>query len=111
MNQTYNVSSVPLVFALNRAVNWTGYSLDGKPPVTIEGNSTIAHLTNGVHNVTVYVNDSFGNIGSQTFNFTVAVPAEPFPTLSVVAVAGVLAALIVVAAAVVYKKHRVSEKV
>ena len=79
MNQTYNVSSVPVNFTVNRAINWTGYSLDGQPVVTIDGNTTIGNVTNGVHWLTVYVNDTFGNyVTSQALNFTVAMPAGPF---------------------------------
>ena len=41
VNQTYNESSVPLVFTVDKTVNWTGYSLDGQQNVTITGNTTI----------------------------------------------------------------------
>ncbi len=76
-NQTYNESSVPLVFSTDKTSNWTAYSLDGKQNVTVTGNRTITELTNGLHNVLVYANDSLGNIGaSQTINFTIAVPPQ-----------------------------------
>ncbi len=76
-NQTYNESSVPLVFSTDKTSNWTAYSLDGKQNVTVTGNRTITELTNGLHNVLVYANDPLGNIGaSQTINFTIAVPPK-----------------------------------
>jgi hypothetical protein len=76
-NQTYNESSVPLVFSTDKISNWTAYSLDGKQNVTVTGNRTITELTNGLHNVLVYANDSLGNIGaSQTINFAIAVPPK-----------------------------------
>jgi hypothetical protein len=74
-NLTYNESSITLVFSTDKAVNWTAYSLDGGQNVTITGNSTINGMTNGIHNVIVYANDSLGNVGaSQTKIFTVAIP-------------------------------------
>ena len=89
VNQVYNESSVDLVFTTDEAVNWTGYSLDGKQNVTITGNSTITGIPNGSHNLIVYANDTFGNTGtSEALTFTLAVP-EPFPTLLVAAGLGV----------------------
>ena len=83
LNQTYNESSVPLEFAVEKDVSWTVYSLDGKQNITISGNSTITNIANGQHNVTIYGNDTFGNSGaSQTISFTVAKP-EAFPTVAV----------------------------
>src|SRR5208283_178224 len=104
VNQTYNESSVFLVFTVDKTVNWAGYSLDGQQNVTITGNTTltnsmvtnvtIANMTNGLHNITAYAEDTFGNIGaSQTINFTIAVhDAEFFPTATVAAVSGASAA-------------------
>ena len=107
LNQKYNDSSVPLVFTANEAVNWTGYSLDGQQNVTITGNTTIANVANGLHSITVYANDTFGEIGaSQTVNFTIAKP-EPFPTETVAAVSvAVAVAVVVVAGLLVYFKKR-----
>jgi len=102
LNQRYNETSIPSVFTLDKPVNWTGYSLDGEPSVTVTSsglltNVTIANVTNGVvHNVTVYANDTYGNMGaSPTVTFTVAVP-EPFPTAPV-AVASVAVVAVVIA--------------
>jgi len=82
-NTTYTSSSVSLVFTVNKPAVWLGYSLDGQETVTINGNTTISGLTNGVHNVTVYARDEFGNTGvSETVSFSVA---EPFPTTLVIA--------------------------
>jgi hypothetical protein len=83
VSQTYNESSVLLVFTVNKQVSWTGYSFDGGETVTIAGNTTLEGLANGMHNVTVYAKDAFGNVGvSETFSFTVDVP---FPATMVVA--------------------------
>lgn len=106
INQAYNESSVSLVFAVDKSVNWTGYSLDGKQDVTITGNTTIANITNGMHNIIVYANDTFGNIcASQNITFAIA-KSETFPTAPVVAVSGASAAVVVVAGLAVYFKKR-----
>ena len=81
-NETYNNSSVPLVYAVDKPVNWTGCSVDGKLNETITGNATLTGLSSGLHNMTVYAQDAFGNIGaSETIYFTII---EPFPTMLVV---------------------------
>ena len=87
-NQTYNQSSVEFMFTVNKPFNWIGYSLDSEKNITVTGNFTLRELTNGLHNLTVYANDTFGNTGaSETIRFTVAVPeAEPEP-FSVVTIA------------------------
>ena len=110
LNQTYNESSVPLVFTSDKAVNWTSYSLDGQQNVTITGNSTIANVTSGFHTLTVYSNDTFGNIGiSKTITFTVTLPTtEHSEPLSIVTIAVVSAIVltVILAGLVVYLKKR-----
>jgi N-acetylneuraminic acid mutarotase len=82
-NMTYETSNVSVAFTVNKPVNWTGYSLDGGETVAVVGNVTLEGLANGVHNVTVYAKDGFGNVGaSETVSFTVDVP---FPVTMVVA--------------------------
>jgi len=104
LNQTYNETDIPLVFVVNKPVNWTGYSLDGKGDVTVTGNDTIANLTNGLHSITFYANDTFGNVGaSETISFSVAAPTS-FPTTLVITV--VVAAAVVGAGLFVYFKKR-----
>jgi N-acetylneuraminic acid mutarotase len=82
-SKTYNASSVSLVFTVNKPVVWMGYSLDGQETVTVNGNTTLSGLSNGLHNITVYARDEFENTGaSETITFSVAVP---FPITWVVA--------------------------
>jgi hypothetical protein len=106
VNQVFNESSIPLIFTVDKQVNWMGYSLDGQDNVTVTGNSTITELTNGLHNVTVYAKDTFENIGaSATVTFTIAKP-EPFPT-AVVAVASITSVTVIGIGLLVYfKKHK-----
>jgi N-acetylneuraminic acid mutarotase len=103
--QTKNVS-IPLVFTEDKAVSWTGYSLDGQQNVTIIGNTTLTGLSSGQHNIIVYANDTYGNIGaSQPVNFTIAKP-EPFPILLVAAISGTIAITVAAGLLVYFKKHR-----
>ena len=96
--------SFPLTFTVNKPVVWLGYSLDGQINVTVTGNSTLADLSDGLHNVTVYANDTFGNMGkSETIAFTVAKP-EPYPTSFVIAASGASVAVACVGLAVYFKK-------
>ena len=89
-NKQYNTTNLSLIFTVDKPVNWTGYSLDGKENVTITGNTTLTGLSSGEHYLTVYANDSFGNTGaSQTITFTI--PSEPFPTTWIAAVVAIIA--------------------
>jgi parallel beta-helix repeat protein len=110
-NTVYNESSVSLVFNADKAVSWASFSLDGKENVTITGNVSLSKLSNGPHNVTVYANDTFGNLGtSETINFTVAVP-EPPPVVSIATVSiGVVATAICIGFFVHFKKRKRQEK-
>lgn len=104
-NQTYNESSLSLNFTLNKPVNSVSYSLDRKDNVTIDGNTTLTGLSNGLHNIIVYANNTFGKASaSDTINFTVAKP-EPYPT-STVAVLVVVGVVVVVGGLLAYFKKR-----
>jgi len=84
--KAYTPSEFPLNFTVNEAVCKITYVLDGQENVTVAGNTTLANLPYGEHNVTVYATDNVGNIGSETIIFTIAEPeAEPFPTTMVIA--------------------------
>jgi hypothetical protein len=72
-NLTYFNSSVPLTFTVYdySRISWTGYSLDNQLNTTITGN-TIISVEDGAHEIVVYANDTFGNMGSsQTVCFAV----------------------------------------
>jgi hypothetical protein len=106
INQQYIDSSVQLVVSIDKTVNWTNYSLDGQQNVTLYGNITLVNLPNGLHNITVYAEDTFGNIGSsETTSFTVAKSEpEPFPVVPV-AVASV-AVLVMILSVLLFRRHR-----
>lgn len=72
-NTTYTTNSVSLDFIISEESSWMGYSLDGQSNVTITDTTmTLAGLSNGSHNITVYVADTEGNTGtSGTIYFTI----------------------------------------
>jgi len=106
-NMTYETSNVSLALTVNKQASWLGYSVDGGETVTVAGNATLGGLANGVHNVTVYAKDTFGNTGvSETVYFTVMVP---FPATMIIAP---IASMVVVGAAVVlyFRKRNGSKR-
>jgi len=112
-NKTYHTADLPLNFTVNEPMKWVGYSLDGKKNITITGNSTITNLTNGFHSITVYANDTSGNMGtSQTMNFSVDVPAvmksKLYLTQTAITVAAAIAVVVGISVGLqVYrKKHK-----
>jgi len=61
-NKTYR--DVPLAFTVNRNTHWAGYSIDGETNITIGSQKTLYGLSQGVHRIVIYANDSSGNMGS-----------------------------------------------
>jgi parallel beta-helix repeat protein len=71
-NKTYPSKDVALTLALNKLTLWIGYSLDFQANTTIGGNTTITGLSEGTHSITVYANDTGGNMGySDPVHFSV----------------------------------------
>jgi N-acetylneuraminic acid mutarotase len=106
-NRIYNSSSVPLIFTVDKPAVWTGYSLDGQDNVTVTGNVTLSGLSNGLHNVTLYANNTLGNMGaSATIAFNVKVP---FPA-ALVAAASVASASVIAVSLLVYFRKRKDSK-
>jgi len=69
-NKSYNSSRLSLNFSLSSDVmGWIGYSLNGSANVMVGGNTTF-NASEGYHNLTLYVNDSLGNLNSSTVYFT-----------------------------------------
>ncbi len=71
-NTTYNTTTNFLNFTVNKQISWMGYSLDNQANTTISGNITLAELSEGKHSITVFANDTVGNTGTETVNFTVS---------------------------------------
>jgi hypothetical protein len=105
VNQTYYDSSLFLSFTANKPLSWVGYSLDGKYNMTIDGNTTLTNLLSGEHNVTVYAEDTAGNVGfSETIHFRI----EPFPTILVIA-SVIIVAFVGIVLLVYFKKCKHSK--
>jgi hypothetical protein len=62
-NKTYATGSVSLSFTVDEETIWMGYSLDGQMNETVSGNITLFGLSDGLHTITVYGNDTAGNMG------------------------------------------------
>jgi hypothetical protein len=108
LNQTYNDSSIPLSFTVNKNVTMASYSLDGQQNITITGNNSILNVPNGFHNLTIYANDTFGNVGSQTIYFMVDKPPSlTFGNTIVIAVIAIPVVVVcLIAGLVLYRRHR-----
>jgi parallel beta-helix repeat protein len=81
-NTTYITDSVSLNFTVNEATSWMGYSLDGQNNITVtETTLNLPELSDGSHSLTVYANDTAGDMGkSETMHFTI----DTFPTIWVI---------------------------
>ncbi len=93
-----NNSSVPLVFCVDKAVDWVGYCLDGQGNVTVAGNFTLTGLSSGTHSIQIFANDTYGNMGaSEPLTFSVELFSLAFVIIGVLAVAvvGVVAGVVV----------------
>ena len=64
-NSTYTTSDIWLNFTVSQQdpPSWSAYSLDGSPNVTLVENTTLTDLSDGLHVVVIWMNDSEGNIG------------------------------------------------
>ena len=82
-NKTYPSKDVSLTVTFNKPTFWIGYSLDSQANVTISSNTTLTGLAEGSHSVTVYANDTGGNMGySDPVRFTVDTVAPIVEILS-----------------------------
>jgi hypothetical protein len=97
-NKTYQQNRLPLNFYTDEATSWLGYSLDGKATITINGNTSLSNLASGSHSLTVYSNDTAGNMGSNTIFFAISEQNWLFPIVILVP------SILVIAAIVVYRK-------
>jgi len=104
LNQTYKEMDVSLNFTVDKALSWTCYSLDGQTNTTITENITLTGLSSGLHNIIIYANDTYGNVGvSETITFNVE---QLFPTTWVITGSTASALLISAGLLVYFKKHK-----
>jgi C1A family cysteine protease/putative hemolysin len=75
-NTTYSTNSMDLKYSVISPfeISWIGYSLDNKPNVTLQGNTSLS-MTEGSHNIIYYANTTWGVMNSsQKIYFTVSLP-------------------------------------
>jgi hypothetical protein len=114
-NQTYSSSNVAFNYTVDKATSWIGYSLDNKDNVTVTGNFTITNMTNGMHSIAIYANDTFGNMGFQTSNFNVNQINSTANTYSITTQTLVIITIVAVIAVIVsslllYRNHQKTAK-
>ncbi len=72
LNQVYPArSGIPLQLSFGEPTSWVGYSKNGSANVTFSGNTTFSVPSDGFYTITIYANDSFGNMGSVQGFFSV----------------------------------------
>jgi hypothetical protein len=113
--ETYDTTDLPLDFAVSTPVSWMAYSLDGQDNVVITENTTLAGLSGGKHNVTVYAKDNARTLGApETVTFIVTQEAlsevEQDSTLfpAAFAAVGILTAVVTVGSGLLryFKKRK-----
>ncbi len=110
-NETYTTSNVPLNFTVNKATSWMSYRIDNGVNVTIDGNTTLTGLAEGLHNIVIYANDTAGNMGaSENITFTLSEPEqpepEPFPTELTITASGASVAVVGIGLLIYFKKRK-----
>jgi hypothetical protein len=80
LNVTYSRNQLPLNFSLNKPAAWIGYSLNGESNITITENTTLTDLPDNQHHLTLYANDTLGNMEEADVFFTI--DTTP-PTISI----------------------------
>ena len=82
-NATYTSNDIQLVISVNRPTTWIGYSLDYQANVTVTGDVELSDMSEGEHDLTVYANDTFGNVvSSDSVYFSVDTFAPQITVLS-----------------------------
>ncbi len=79
-NVTYDVQALEIEWNASETVVWTGYSIDGALPITVNGTATLEGLSVGRHLLMLYANDSSLNMGTASVSFTVSTDLTP-PTI------------------------------
>lgn len=105
-NKTYKQDNLSLNFTVDQPISWIGYCLDEQVNVTVSENFTLTELASGSHTLTIYANDTVGNMGaSKTINFRIS---EPFPTtIAIISIATIT--VVAIGLLVYFKKYRRAE--
>ena len=70
-NRSYNTSSIPIEVSANEVISAWWYSLDSGANTSFTPNTTLSGLSDGLHRLIVYANDSAGNVGYASVVFTI----------------------------------------
>ena len=71
-NTSYNSTSISLKYSLSTdLISSTFYNINATANITLSGNTTLSNLEDGQYNLTIYSNDTFGNINSSIVWFIV----------------------------------------
>jgi len=89
-NVVYVQDAIPLIFVTDEETSWIGYSLDKLENTTISDNVTLSGLLDGLHEITVYANDTAGNTGSSEAIFFTVKAQTGLPTILWVSIAMLL---------------------
>ncbi len=81
-NMLYNSTQIPLSFEVKGTISWMGYSLDNQANTTISGNTTLTELSEGVHSIEIYANDTAGNMGKSGTIHLYRHPPNPYANTS-----------------------------
>jgi hypothetical protein len=101
-NKTYSQNDLSLYCEVDESTSWRGCSLDGVANVTFVSSKYFSNMASGSHTLTVYANDTSGNMGASEIVFTIAVPSELFPTSLVMASSVIVAVVCVGLGLIVY---------
>jgi hypothetical protein len=106
MNKTYNQQTIPLSFNIDENASWAAYNLDNQGNETIQGNTTLAGLSDGSHSIVIYANDTLGNMAKfDAVFFTVNTPTiEKF--IPAIALSGTIVIAVAVSLLVYFKKRK-----
>jgi len=104
-NKVYTESNISLTYTINKHSDWAGYSLDGAANVTLwdshngnpeTANTTLTALPIGVHSLTLYTNDSWGYMNSNTVTFTLEEPINFWSTITITIIALIIVPLVTI---------------
>ena len=97
---------ITVFFSASEKISRTMYSLDGNESVALSNGTLLTGLTDGMHNLTVYAEDVFGNEGtSATITFKVETESlETFP-LTLIGAISVPVSVAIISLLVYFKKR------
>ena len=70
-NLIYTQTTISLEFSVNETTSWSGYSLDDQANITVIENTNLTKLSEGTHNLELFVIDIVGDESSSSVTFTI----------------------------------------